>query len=333
MTKKRFDIDARGNARVNAINELNATTVNFGDRFISQQRVLLIGLDPIPPEHRADNWIDRTEPQEELLRRIQAGVKSIELVAGGGFGKSQLAAWLFHHHQFKGDFDQYIWLNFRKLPTFDEFARWVLQKIGDLIEDPKADDEKLIDYLVHRLIELRCLLILDQFEAIDGAEDRGAFVKFLETWQKRGHTSTSVVMVTTRNFVGAEENRLQLDGLTDREGADLLRRKGIQTAEEQLLVALVQMAEGHPLLLNLAASWLRQEASGEINPAGLDFFRRLFQQYQGNAETKVEEIFGTLFEELPEQLRSLLLGVVVYRDAFGLEMAQAMRSTDRKSVV
>ena len=27
-----FDIDARGNARVNAINELNATTVNFGDQ-------------------------------------------------------------------------------------------------------------------------------------------------------------------------------------------------------------------------------------------------------------------------------------------------------------
>ena len=27
-----FNIDAQGNARVNAINELNATTVNFGDR-------------------------------------------------------------------------------------------------------------------------------------------------------------------------------------------------------------------------------------------------------------------------------------------------------------
>ena len=54
MTEKRFDIDAQGNARVNASGELKANTVNFGDRVISQQCVSVIGLDPIPPEHQAD---------------------------------------------------------------------------------------------------------------------------------------------------------------------------------------------------------------------------------------------------------------------------------------
>ena len=316
--------DAQGNARVNAINELNATTVNFGDRVISQQRVSVIGLDSIPPEHRADNWVDRTEPQEELLQRIQARVKLIELVAGGGFGKSRLAAWLFHEVERK--FERSLWLNFRKLPTFNKFACWVLQEIGHPIEDLTVDDEELIFELTSRLVRKRCLLVLDQFEALENAKNRSSFVKFLQLWQDRGHTS-AIVVTTRTSFAEAGQNRVNLVGFTDREGADFLKRQGIQTAEEQHVVALVQMAEGHPLLLNLAASWLRQEARGEINPAGLDFFRSLFQQYQDNAETKVEKIFGKLFADLPEQLRSLLLGVVVYRDVFGLEMAQAMRSS------
>ncbi len=36
MTGKQFDIDAQGNARVNAIGELHAEKVDFGDRVTVQ---------------------------------------------------------------------------------------------------------------------------------------------------------------------------------------------------------------------------------------------------------------------------------------------------------
>ncbi|MBW4442948.1 MAG: tetratricopeptide repeat protein [Plectolyngbya sp. WJT66-NPBG17] len=287
----------------------------------AQQRVSVIGLDPIPPEHKADEWIDRTEPQRELLQRIQAQARLIELVAVGGFGKSLLASWLFH--TVKGEFERSLWLNFRKVPTFNEFARWVLQEVGFLIDDPRVTDEALSVELAYRLTEKRCLVVLDQLEAVQNANDRASFEQFLQTWQNRGRSS--VVLVTTRSTFGAtDRDHIELAGLAEDEGAAFLRKQGIQTRDEAQVCELVRMAEGHPLLLNLAASWVRQEAQGELRADGLEFFKRLFRQYKGNAEAKVEEIFAQLFAELPERLRSLLLGVVVYRDPFGLEMAQAM---------
>ncbi|KAM3101860.1 tetratricopeptide repeat protein [Phormidesmis sp. 146-12] len=321
MTEKRFDIDADGNARVNAIDTLNAGTVNFGDRITTQQRVSVIGLDPIPPEHKPQEWIERSQPQQELLRRIQAQAKLIELVAVGGFGKSLLASWLFH--KIKGEFERSLWLNFRKVPTFNEFARWVLQEIGFLIDDPRVTDEQLIIQLTYRLTEKRCLLVLDQLEAVQTANDRASFELFLQTWRERGRSS--VVVMTTRSSFGMDAiAQLPLLGLTDAEGAEFLARQGIRAIAEQGFERWTRLAGGHPLLLGLAASWVRQAAQDCLGERDLEFFERLFCHYQGDSEGKVEEIFAVLFAELPERLRSLLLGVVVYRDAFGLEMAQAM---------
>jgi tetratricopeptide (TPR) repeat protein len=316
-------INAQGYARVNAIGELNAENVDFGDRFIGQQRVAVIGLDPIVPELVAAKWIDRTVVQAELLGRIEAQVKLIELVAVGGFGKSLLATWLFH--RVKNGFDRSLWLNFRKVPTFNEFARWVLQEIGFLIDDPRVTDEALITELVYRLTEKRCLLVLDQLEAVQESPDLESFGEFLRTWRQRGHKSVVVITTRSSNIVATEANyRLDLAGFTEAEGADFLRRQGIGAEEAGGMETLVQVAEGHPLLLGLAVSWLRQEASRKIDRTGLDFFAGLFQKYRGDAEAKVEEIFSRLFEELPERLQRLLLGVVVYRDDFGLEMARGM---------
>jgi tetratricopeptide (TPR) repeat protein len=294
-----------------------------GDRFIGQQRVAVIGLDPIMPELVAAKWIDRRLVQAELLGRIEAQAKLIELVAVGGFGKSLLATWLFH--RVKDGFDRSLWLNFRKVPTFNEFARWVLQEIGFLIDDPRVTNEALITELVYRLTQKRCLLVLDQLEAVQESPDLESFGEFLRTWRQRGHKSVVVITTRSSNIVATEANyRLDLAGFTEAEGADFLRRQGIGAEEAGSMETLVQVAEGHPLLLGLAVSWLRQEAGGMIDRAGLDFFAGLFQKYRGDAEAKVEEIFSRLFEDLPERLRRLLLGVVVYRDAFGLEMARGM---------
>ncbi len=323
MSGKQFDINAQGYSRVNAIGQLNAEHVDFGDRFIGQQRVAVIGLDPIVPEHVAAKWIDRTALQAELLGRIEAQAKLIELVAVGGFGKSLLATWLFH--KVKDGFDRSLWLNFCKVPTFNEFARWVLQEIGSPINDPRVTDEVLIKNLIHRLTEKRCLVVLDQLEAVQEAQDVESFGEFLLEWQQRGYKS--VVVITTRSsiVVATEASyRLNLAGFTEVEGTDFLGRQGIGAEEEGAMGDLVRLAQGHPLLLRLAVSWLRQEAEGKIDRVGLDFFAGLFQKYWGDAEAKVEEIFTKLFEDLPERLQRLLLGVVVYRDAFGLEMARGM---------
>jgi tetratricopeptide (TPR) repeat protein len=323
MTRKEFNTNANDNARVNIIGQMNAEKVDFGDCYHGQQQISVV-LDAISPKRDAKRWIDRTQPQKDLLQRVETKTSTvIEIVAQGGFGKSLLAAWLYENEIVRKQYEKPLWVNFRKVPTFEQFARWVLQEIGFLIQVPQVTNDELIVELTNRLINLPVLLVMDQIETLQDASDRESFVKFLQKWQQEGRKS--LVLVTTRSsLIGDEDNCLKLAGFLDCEGANFLKRQGIQAGDEHLFSELVRITEGHPLLLNLAASWLRQEAGGVINTEGLGFFNHLFRQYKGNSEAKVEEIFALLFAELPERLRSLLLGVVVYRDEFGLVMAQSM---------
>ncbi len=203
----------------------------------------------------------------------------------------------------------------------------MLQEIGFPNDVLNPSDEALSVELTYRLTEKRCLLVLDQLEAVQNANDRGSFEKFLQSWQQRELGRSSVMVVTTRLSFGLGAiDQVALTGLTEAEGARFLTSQSITTDVARGLEQLTQQATGHPMSLDLAASWLRQEAQGCLRETDLEFFRQLFQHYQGDSEAQVGSIFAKLFAELPERLRSLLLGVVVYRDAFGLEAAQAMVS-------
>jgi hypothetical protein len=76
----------------------------------------------------------------------------------------------------------------------------------------------------------------------------------------------------------------------------------------------------------LAAAWVRQTYGARVDERAIDFFEKLFGQYEGDLTAKVEDIFETLFLALSDQLRELLLKVSVYRLPIDLGMAQAMRS-------
>lgn len=140
----------------------------------------MLGLDTIVPRHQAEKWVDRVQLQAKLLQSIDRPVWLIELVAAGGFGKSSLVAWLFD--QVSGKFEKALWVGFRKLPTFNQFARWVLQEIGYLIDDPRVEDRALAQELTFRLTEHRCLRMMDQLEAVQDAKAVGAFEAFLQGW-------------------------------------------------------------------------------------------------------------------------------------------------------
>lgn len=318
-----FNTDARDQSRVNNFGEFNANTVNFGDRIESQRTVLITEIDPIPPKREPDTWIDRTQPQADVMERIGSDrVLLTEVVAAGGFGKSLLACWAYEVAQAR--FDYALWVNFQKQPSFNAFGLWVLQEIGFLVQDESISDEHLITQTIYRLSERRCLLVMDQLEEIEQSVDRPSFGAFLEQWQQRGRRST--ILVTTRNqFVAEDAVRYVLSGFTPQEGAIFLKKQTISASEEDCLEQLSTLAEGHPLLLKLAASWLRETAAGQLNETGLSFFERLFENNLGDPEAKVEEIFQLLLEQLPELLQTALLEVSVYQNPFDVERAQAMQ--------
>jgi tetratricopeptide (TPR) repeat protein len=212
-----------------------------------------------------------------------------------------------------------VGFNADKPLAFHSFARGVLAELGFLL-DPQTSEAALVTQLTVRLAGKPCLLVLDQLEVLEPTPDWQWFQAFLQDWQQRGQTST--VLVTTRRSGLGDDQHLRLSGLSTPEGVKFLtEQQGLAAAN---LAELVALAEGHPLLLKLAAGWVKQTAGAQVDEAALDFFARLFAHYQGNPEAQVEEIFATLFAALPEALQTLLQRVSVYRDAFDLAAAQAM---------
>jgi tetratricopeptide (TPR) repeat protein len=127
---------------------------------------------------------------------------------------------------------------------------------------------------------------------------------------------------------------LPLRGLDSAQGVALLQAQGIEGSDEQL-AAFVAKADGHPLLLRLAASWLLRREQNELEPAAiyqlqhddLSLLEGIFGQHRGDAEATVGKLLDLSFSRLhPEWLQVLLWRLSVLRGSFGLEMAQAMVS-------
>jgi tetratricopeptide (TPR) repeat protein len=300
--------------------QVNAQSIGqLGDRYESyaQKEVAVLGLGAHPPNFE-DYWVERQAYQTTLTDRL-ARESVVEIMAAGGFGKSSLAAWAYQN--LTGEFQRF-WIDFRNGWTFNAVARWLLQEIGFLVRDPAATDEALLRELLYRLRALKqpLLLVLDQLEQIADAPDRPWFEQFLTGWAQDGKGSR--VLMTTRSPLLAQEP-IVLKGLTEAEGTEFLQREGIAGD----LGAVVAVAGGHPLLLKLAATWAKQTYGGRLDGAAIDFFGKLFGQYQGDPRAGVESIFGVIFADLPEGWQELLLRVSVYRLPFDLAMAKVMQGS------
>jgi tetratricopeptide (TPR) repeat protein len=282
------------------------------------QEVIVSGVGDRPPNY-ASYWVDRVAVQAELEQRL-AKYPVAEVVAGGGFGKSSLAAWA--HDQFKGQFDKRVWIEFRQVKSFDRVARWILQEIGFPNKEPQVSEDGLLKELLYRLDKpdqpIKVLVVLDRLETMVGTADWQWFEQFLGEWMATGQGSR--VLVTSRSQTLAM-GAIGLGGLSIDEGRVFLERQGVVAGE---FGRLVELAEGHPLLLRLAAAWVKQTYGGRVDDRAIDFFSKLFVQYGGDLTAKVEDVFGVLFEALPDRLQELLLKVSVYRLPIDLAMAEGM---------
>jgi tetratricopeptide (TPR) repeat protein len=321
MSDKRIKIDAQGDSRVNAIGELHASNVYFGDylELIAPRPSLVSGIGSNPPNFEI-YWIDRKLYQQQLTNDLLQN-NVTEILAEGGFGKSSLASWAYENC--KGNFKRRTWVNFQRKHSFCDFAQHILQEIDRPNQDPRATEETLLEDMLVRLrdasLPLNALVVMDQLEEIKNSSDWKWFKKFLSRWQVEGKGSR--VLVTTRLQV-LSQVPIALKGMDDYEGAAFLESEGLTGNR---FADLTDLAEGRPLLLKLAASWTKETYGGRVDDLTIDFFRKLFKRYQGDRKEGVEAIFGVIFEALPIALRELLCGLSVYRLPFGEAMAMAVQ--------
>jgi tetratricopeptide (TPR) repeat protein len=310
------------------------TNNNFGrDQFIINDPTGKISIAPLQgpleitvtgvgenPPNYADYWVDRISYESQLRDRLIT-CSVTQIVADGGFGKSSLAAWAFD----RVTFDKRVWVCFRQEHTFDRFARFVLQELGRPVKDPQANEERLLRELVLRLndpnIPVKMLVVMDQFENAIGQPDGQWYESFVTQWSEVGQQSA--VLVTSRSSV-LSTSIIALTGFNEAEGIAFFDREKVTGEHRSELIGL---ASGHPLLLNLAAAWTKENYGARVDDRAIDFFGKLFANYQGDPTAGVSAIFDVLFEALPIALQGRLVKLSVYRLPIALEMAQAMDGT------
>ncbi len=233
----------------------------------------------------------------------------------GGFGKSTLAAKLFDGAAALG-FAKKFWVDLGLELSFPQMARRVLFALGMPAEQINGIEEPEIYLaLVRRLQEQPCLLVLDNLESLldEGGDWRSPLYQpFLLAWL--GSAAQSKLLITSRERPAGLEGRwfALVDGLSNAEGAALVRQRGIGGSEADL-AAVSERVGGYPLSLMLLSGWLAEEETDpQIEYLPEDLWG-VAGRHRGAGQVSVEQVFDWSLGRLSVELRQLLCQTSVFR--------------------
>jgi NB-ARC domain/WD domain, G-beta repeat len=203
--------------------------------------------------------------------------KLVGILGIGGIGKTALAARLGDN--IAGDFDLAIWRSLREAPPLAQLMGELVQFLSEFteIEVPSGSDRS-ISRLLYHLRQKRCLLVLDNIEAIMEAGEyagnyRSGYADYGQLFHSIGTSRhQSCLLFTSREPPPeiaelAGENlpvrSLWLSGLATT-AATLLTTIGLNGSKSQLL-AVSQRCQGNPLYLRIVANTIVNSFHGEID--------------------------------------------------------------------
>jgi tetratricopeptide (TPR) repeat protein len=291
-------------------------------------------LDHKPPE--IDSFVGR-EQELQCIRdwMDDPSVRLIDITSTGGYGKTFLAAKTL---EAAGGVPHRIWLSFEQPYPFRRVGQWLLQQFQIEI-DEKTNDEDIAHEVVTQLSQQRCLLVLDNLETLlskSGNLQESAYEKFLLRWLNDG--SPSVILLTSRASFLLPDNQqkavrsMQLKGLSSNAAQILLRQHSIE-GEQVDLEQFLQLADGHPLLLDLTVGWLRNKRKNPVpnincvlEKDDLYRFEQIVGEHRGDKEASLKKVLEYSVVQLDEPLQTLWQKLSVYRLPIELAAAQALQA-------
>ena len=241
----------------------------------------------------------------------------------GGIGKTALTMKLAA--QIEDQFDGIISRSLRNAPPLDDILNEYLRFLADQPEHGGPDNvNRAISRLIDYLRQYRCLLVLDNVEAIlgegewaghyqAGYEDYG---ELLRRVGEAGHQSCLVLTSREKpqEFAPLEGETspvrsLQLAGLEHVAGQELLKDKRLSGTNEAW-AALIARYSGNPLALKLVSETIREVFDGRI----ADFLDQEISMFAG-----ILDLLDQQFERLSELEQEMMTWLAIEREPVSRE--------------
>ncbi|GAB4207733.1 MAG: hypothetical protein Fur006_65910 [Coleofasciculaceae cyanobacterium] len=283
--------------------------------------------------------------------------KVVALLGMGGIGKTTLAVMLAERLQ--QQFELLIWRSLKSTPPIQIL-------LGSLIEFLCQGQETVlfqemqqgISQLIDRLRQRRCLVILDEAEAIFKSSE-GKFRPRHAQYQERyegygellrrvgGERHQSCIVLTSREKpeeVGAFEGQnlpvrsLQLRGLQVEDAKNIFKAKGF-SGSEMGLTELIDLYGGNPLALKVITTMIQEVFNGNV----ADFLKQntlvlgdrlrtlLKQQVSRLSELEKEVVYWFAIEHEPISLSRLQEDLLVA--PMRSQLLEALASLERRCLI
>ena len=251
---------------------------------------------------------------------LQERCRLVALVGMGGIGKTALSIKLAEQVQDK--FEYVIWRSLRDAPPVKALLANLIQFLSDEQETEANLPESVgdtISRLIYYLRKQRCLLVLDNGESLLSSGSRAGqyrqgYEGYGELIRRVGEANhRSCLVLTTREKPkevaslegeGLPVRSLQLRGLKEAPGQEILKIKGLSGSEDEFRM-LVERYVGNALALKVVATTIKDLFDGKICE---------FLQQETAVFGDIRDLLEQQFERLSDLEKDILYWLAINRE-------------------